>query len=90
MLCDLDKEINKCHFFDNELCKNKNKCSFQVPEDSLITSEEYIREDRWYEKYFKKWLGIGKLRIKNIILILSGLLNKKTLNKLDLFQIFPF
>lgn len=29
MRCSLDKEINKCNFFENELCKNKKKCSFQ-------------------------------------------------------------
>lgn len=51
MHCSLDKEINKCQFFDNELCKNKKKCSFQVSEN---TTEKYVREERWYEKYNRK------------------------------------
>lgn len=54
MRCSLDKEINKCDFYENELCKNEKKCSFQVPEENMYTTEKYVREERWYEKYFKK------------------------------------
>lgn len=53
MHCSLDKEINKCNFFENELCKNKKKCSFQVLEENPIT-EKYERDERWYEKYYIK------------------------------------
>lgn len=53
MHCSLDKEINKCDFFENELCKNKKKCSFQVLEENPNITEKYERE-RWYEKYYRK------------------------------------
>ena len=54
MRCSLDKEINMCEFFDNELCKNKKNCSFQVTEENLNIAKKYIKEERWYEKYYKK------------------------------------
>lgn len=54
MRCSLDKEINKCNFFENELCKNKKKCSFQVLEENPNITEKYEREERWYEKYYRK------------------------------------
>lgn len=54
MRCSLDKEINKCEYFYNELCKNKNKCSFQESEEKTDTSEIYEREERWYEKFYRK------------------------------------
>ncbi len=29
MHCSLEKEINKCNFFENELCKNKKNVLFK-------------------------------------------------------------
>lgn len=52
MRCSLDKEINNCEFYSNELCKNKNKCSFQILK--LDTNEKYAREEKWFEKYYRK------------------------------------
>lgn len=53
MQCSLDREINKCPFLENDLCKNENTCSFQVQEDKVPT-QKYVREKRWYEVYYEK------------------------------------
>ena len=54
--CSLAEDINECQYFDkkNKECNNPGKCSFQedVVEESL-NHQEYIREERWYEKYHK-------------------------------------
>ena len=51
-ICTLDRDINKCPFFENEICKNKNKCSYQVAHETN-NSHRYVREERWYEKYYR-------------------------------------
>ena len=56
--CTLSPDINTCKFYspsDNS-CSNPNEgCTFR--EDSSKSSElptGYVREERWYEKYYKK------------------------------------
>lgn len=53
MKCELEAEINNCPFYikSTHLCTNENPCSFQEKKD---TQKEYIRKERWYEKYYKK------------------------------------
>ena len=53
MKCELEAEINNCPFYikSTHLCANENPCSFQEKKD---TQKEYIRKERWYEKYYKK------------------------------------
>lgn len=55
MKCSLDKDINKCPYFlqAEEECISKTKCSFKEKIDPK-TGNEYIRKERWYEKYYKK------------------------------------
>lgn len=53
MHCELDEELNNCKCFDNGLCKNKNKCSFQMSELRANT-EKHKREEKWFEKYYRK------------------------------------
>lgn len=54
MKCTLPADINSCEYFipEGNHCRNENKCSFQdIPTQS---GEKYIRQERWYEKYYKK------------------------------------
>lgn len=58
MQCLLAKDINTCPFYepDVEQCTNENtKCTFRIPEDNDKPKERnrYVREPRWYEKYYK-------------------------------------
>ena len=55
MKCYLDKDINKCPYFlsAEQKCTSKTKCSFQEKIDSNANGG-YVRQERWYEKYYKK------------------------------------
>lgn len=50
MICKLDKDINKCPYYSNGKCSYDKKCSFQITKDAA----QYVRKERWYEKYYKK------------------------------------
>lgn len=54
MRCTLEKDVNKCPFYlvDTLGCKNNKECSFQENEEQEA-KQKYIREPRWYEKYYK-------------------------------------
>lgn len=54
MKCNLPEDVNSCPMFqkDNATCKNQNKCSYQVSEE--VIKEKYVRQERWYEKYYRK------------------------------------
>lgn len=57
VICTLDKDINRCpHYRSDDLsCANEKPCSFgQIGGDETKISGEYVREERWYEKYYKK------------------------------------
>lgn len=54
MNCSLADDINKCPFYINQLCTNENKCSFQVSNTKQNETANYVREERWYTKYYKK------------------------------------
>ena len=50
--CSLSKDINTCPFCDLENMKcNDGKCAFRVEDKH---TDKYIRQERWYEKYYKK------------------------------------
>ena len=54
--CTLDKDINTCPYFSkDEYCSNENQCSFQqIDEEKIVENLKYVREERWYEKYYRK------------------------------------
>lgn len=54
MKCTLSADINNCPFCNKEdlTCKNENKCAFK--EDIKHCNKEYVRQERWYEKYYRK------------------------------------
>ena len=54
MKCGLSEDINKCPFYDknSKSCNNKDKCSFQ--DTGNINNNEYVRKERWYEKYYRR------------------------------------
>ena len=49
--CTFAEDINSCQYFVRKTkeCTNKAVCSYQ---DERIKSE-YVRKERWYEKYYK-------------------------------------
>ena len=53
--CRLDPDINQCPHFDS----NKGKCAIEnescgfYEKSKIKTEPEYIRQPRWYEKYYK-------------------------------------
>lgn len=52
--CNLSKEINNCPFCNKEKmeCNNENtQCTFR--EREIEGNKKYVRQDRWYEKYYK-------------------------------------
>lgn len=53
--CTLPEDINTCPFCDKDRmeCNNKKNCSFKENEDDQITKDKYVRQKRWYEKYYK-------------------------------------
>lgn len=55
MKCTLDSNINNCPFYKIKTseCNNEKECSFKEKDKSNKTGE-YVREERWYEKYYRK------------------------------------
>lgn len=53
MKCELEPAINNCPFYikSSRTCTNESVCSFQEKKN---TQKQYIRKERWYEKYYKK------------------------------------
>lgn len=51
--CELDKELNKCPYYNDGFCKNEDKCSFQKRENTEVR-HSYVRKERWYEQYYKR------------------------------------
>ena len=53
--CILPEDINECRYFVrcNKLCCKVNKCSYQEIEEENIKPNQYVRKERWYEKYYK-------------------------------------
>lgn len=54
--CKLDKDINNCPFCDknNMECTNRDtKCCFRY-EVEANNNNKYVRQERWYEKYYRK------------------------------------
>lgn len=57
VICTLDKELNECPYYkaDDQSCHSENPCSFsRSDEEHSPKTGQYIREERWYEKYYKK------------------------------------
>jgi len=56
MLCTLVVSENKCPYLadDKQHCSATNSgCSFRKSEtDKPVISREYVRKERWYEKYY--------------------------------------
>lgn len=55
--CTLEKDINKCPHFvlDDGTCTADNPCSFaEKPGNRAPDKDEYVREERWFEKYYDK------------------------------------
>ena len=53
--CSLSKDINTCPFCDLETMKcndTAQKCAFRVDDKH---TDKYVRTERWYEKYYRKW-----------------------------------
>ena len=52
MKCSLPPNVNECPFYHaaDSTCSNSNTCSFQEKE---AETQGYVRETRWYEKYYK-------------------------------------
>ena len=50
--CELEKELNKCPFYKEGFCTSNTSCSFQKKVEK--NEKEYVRKERWYEKYYKK------------------------------------
>jgi len=53
--CRFDPDINQCPHFDS----NKGKCAIEnescgfYGKSKIKTEPDYIRQPRWYEKYYK-------------------------------------
>lgn len=56
IICTLDKEINKCICFDPETCActSQKPCGMAKAEIIKENQPGYVRQERWYEKYYKK------------------------------------
>ena len=54
-LCTLDADINKCIYFSNgKYCIAKDMKCGMIGEDEQKPRYKYVRQTRWYEKYYKK------------------------------------
>ena len=55
MKCTLSIEINECPFCNKEdmICNKEDKCTFQK-DDNIQPKQKYVRQERWYEKYYRK------------------------------------
>ena len=52
--CELSEDINNCPFCNKEKmeCLNdKTKCAFHTEENIDVANNQYVRKERWYEKY---------------------------------------
>lgn len=57
IVCTFPKDINRCEYYDekNSFCNNPNKCSYQEDSERVnVVQKKYIRQERWYEKYYRK------------------------------------
>lgn len=52
--CVLEKELNKCHYYKEGLCTSDKQCSFQKKVEKKLDKKEYVRKERWFEKYYRK------------------------------------
>lgn len=54
MKCTLSIEVNECPFYNKDKmeCNNQNRCTYQENENAQ-PKEKYVRQERWYEKYYK-------------------------------------
>ncbi len=54
--CELHPDINKCPHFEpiKGECCIKNECCGFYGKSKPQTELKYIRQPRWYEKYYKK------------------------------------
>lgn len=54
--CSLPEDINKCPFCNKEKMECKiqtgKTCAFQY--DDSVVKDNYVRQERWFEKYYKK------------------------------------
>lgn len=54
--CNLDIDINNCQYFDSKDCS----CTGHIKECGMYNwnyctiNRKYVREKRWYEKYYRK------------------------------------
>ena len=54
--CELSEDINNCPCCNKEKmeCLNtKTMCAFRAEENIDIENNQYVRKERWYEKYYK-------------------------------------
>ena len=53
-ICKLPDDLHNCEFRSNDgkCTSNKDGCGFKAEDKEKAPS--YIREARWYEKYYKK------------------------------------
>ncbi len=54
--CELHPDINKCPHFEaiKGKCRIKNECCGFYDKSKPQTGTGYVRQPRWYEKYYKK------------------------------------
>lgn len=58
LYCTLEADVNECPYFQSEngLCKRSTpECGFCYEEfsEKKSVNYKYVREPRWYEKYYK-------------------------------------
>lgn len=57
-LCTFAEEYNTCKYLDRNthFCKYENtQCGFRKEiKLNVKSAEKYVRQERWYEKYYKK------------------------------------
>jgi len=55
--CELEPVLNKCPHFDpvEQECDSDNECCgfYRMPSAESIP-QQYLRQPRWYEQYYKK------------------------------------
>lgn len=55
MLCTFDEDINQCTFYSRE----EKKCGMEAStcpyakEENYTPTSKYVRQPRWYEKYYE-------------------------------------
>lgn len=54
-ICLLDKSYNKCPYIaEDQTCQKNAQCNMQIKLQNNASGYSYVREPRWYEKYYKK------------------------------------